>query len=76
MRTIKLRPQEPEPPERKLRLRLNGRLAADLDDYRGLYVRTHGREIDIDALVEGILRQFLAADRGFQRERGRLPSTG
>ena len=32
-RTIKLRPQEADLPERKIRLRLPGRLGADLDDY-------------------------------------------
>jgi hypothetical protein len=67
--TIKLRPQEPEIPERKLRLRLPGRLAADLDDYRALYARAHGQEIELPALIEGILEQFLLSDRAFQRQR-------
>lgn len=69
MRQIKLRPQQPEPPERKLRLRINGRLAADLDEYRALYARTHGAEIELPALIEGIVEQFLATDRAFQRAR-------
>jgi hypothetical protein len=69
MRPIKLRPQDPDLPERKVRLRLAGRLAADLDAYREIYARTHGREIELPALVEGILEQFLATDRGFQRGR-------
>ncbi len=69
MRTIKLRPQEPDLPERKLRLRLPGRLGAELDTYRELYARTHGQEIELAALVEGILAQFLASDRGYQRQR-------
>jgi len=68
-RTIKLRPQEPEAPERKVRLRLPGRLAAELDEYRALYARAHGHEIDLLALIEGILEQFLASDRVFQRQR-------
>jgi hypothetical protein len=67
--TIKLRPQEPEIPERKVRLRLPGRLAADLDEYRDLYARAHGQEIELTALIEGILEQFLASDRAFQRLR-------
>ena len=67
--TIKLRPQEPEIPERKVRLRLPGRLAADLDDYRALYAQAHGQEIELPALIEGILEQFLASDRAFQRHR-------
>jgi len=73
--TIKLRPQEPEIPERKVRLRLPGGLAADLDDYRALYARAHGQEIELPALIEGILEQFLASDRAFQRQRrvSRLP---
>ena len=69
MRQIKLRAQQPEPPERKLRLRISGRLAADLDDYCALYIRTHGREIALPALIEGIVAQFLATDRAFQRQR-------
>ena len=69
MRQMKLRAQQPEPPERKLRLRISGRLAADLDEYRALYARTHGGEIEMAALVEGILAQFLETDRAFQRER-------
>ena len=66
---IKLRPQQPEIPERKVRLRLPGRLGADLDDYRALYARAHGQEIDLPALIEGILEQFLASDRAFQGHR-------
>ena len=69
MRPIKLRPRDPHLPERKVRLRLAGRLAADLDAYREIYARTHGREIELPALVEGILEQFLATDRGFRRQR-------
>ena len=65
--TIKLRPQEREIPERKVRLRLPGRLAGDLDDYRGLYERAHGHEIELTALIEGILEQFLASDQAFRR---------
>lgn len=68
-RTIKLRPQEPDAPERKVRLRLPGRLATELDEYQSLYVQTHGHEIDMAALIEGILDQFLGSDRFFQRRR-------
>jgi len=66
-RAIKLRPQETELPERKVRLRLPGRLAADLDAYSELYARVHGHAIELAALIEGILEQFLASDRAFQR---------
>lgn len=66
-RAIKLRPQETEIPERRVRLRLPGRLAADLDAYCELYARVHGHEIELTALIEGILEQFLASDRAFQR---------
>ena len=75
MRPIKLRPQDPDLPERKVRLRLAGRLAADLDAYRDIYARTHGREIELTALVEGILEQFLTTDRGFQARRSADPTT-
>jgi hypothetical protein len=68
-RTIKLRAQEPDAPERKVRLRLPGRLAAELDEYRELYARVHGQEIELAALIEGVLDQFLASDRAFQRQR-------
>jgi hypothetical protein len=76
-RTIKLRPQEPDAPERKVRLRLPGRLAAELDEYRELYAQTHRHEIDLAALIEGILEQFLAGDRFFQRRQrgGVTPAT-
>jgi len=74
-RTIKLRAQEPEAPERRVRLRLPGRLASELDEYRELYAEVHGHEIDLPALVEGMLEQFLASDRFFQRRRrGNAPS--
>jgi hypothetical protein len=73
MRPIKLRPRDPDLPERKVRLRLPGRLGADLDAYRAAYARTHGREIDLPSLIEGILEQFLATDRGFQRRRPSEP---
>jgi hypothetical protein len=76
MRSIKLRPRDPELPQRKVRLRLPGRLGADLDAYREVYARTHGREIDLPALIEGILEQFLASDRGFQRRRVTAPTDG
>lgn len=68
-RTIKLRPQDPEVSERRVRLRLPGRLASELDEYRELYAETHGQEIELPALIEGILEQFLASDRFFQRHR-------
>jgi hypothetical protein len=77
MRSIKLRPRDPELPQRKVRLRLPGRLSADLDAYREVYARTHGREIELPALIEGILEQFLAGDRTFQRHRrGRRLAAG
>jgi hypothetical protein len=74
-RTIKLRPQEPDAPDRKVRLRLPGRLATELDEYRSLYVQTHGHEIDLAALIEGILEQFLASDRFFQRRQRSIAAT-
>jgi hypothetical protein len=69
MRSIKLRPQDPNLPERTVRLRIAGRLAADLDAYREVYAHEHGREIELPAMIEGILEQFLATDRGFRRWR-------
>jgi len=50
-----------------VRLRLPGRLAAELEEYRDLYVQTHRHDIDMAPLIEGILEQFLASDRSFQR---------
>jgi len=69
VRMIKLRPQGPDLPERKVRLRLPGRLGAELDTYRELYARTHGQDIDLAVLIEAILAQLLASDRGYQRQR-------
>ena len=68
-RTIKLRPQETDLPDRKIRLRLPGRLGADLDDYCELYAQVHDQEIKLLSLIEGILEQFLASARAFQRVR-------
>jgi hypothetical protein len=68
-RTIKLRPREADLPDRKIRLQIPGRLGADLDEYRDLYAQVHGQEIELAALIEGILEQFLASDRAFQRAR-------
>ena len=68
-RAIKLRPQEADLPERKVRLRLPGRLGADLDHYCEIYAQVHGQEIELPSLIEGILEQFLASDRAFQRIR-------
>jgi len=68
-RTIKLQAQTTERPERKLRLRLPGHLGEELEEYRDLYVQVHGHEIELPALIEGILEQFLASDRAFQRTR-------
>lgn len=73
-RTIKLQPQEPDAPERKVRLRLPGRLASELEEYRDLYAETHRHEIELAALIEGILDQFLASDRFFQRRRSGGPA--
>jgi hypothetical protein len=69
MRPIKLQPQNPNLPARAMRLRLAGRLAADLDAYCEVYAQEHGREIELPAMIEGILEQFLATDRGFRRWR-------
>ena len=68
-RGIKLRAQTAELPERKVRLRLPGQLGAELDEYRDLYAQVHGHEIELPTLIEGILEQFLASDRAFQRAR-------
>lgn len=70
-RGIKLRLREADLPERKVRLRLPGRLAGELDAYAALYARVHGHEIELPVLIEGILEQFLASDRAFQRRQGR-----
>jgi hypothetical protein len=69
MRPIKLRPQDPNLPARAVRVRLAGRLAADLDAYREVYAQEHGRPIELPTMIEGILEQFLATDRGFRRWR-------
>jgi hypothetical protein len=68
-RTIKLRAKAPDAPERKVRLRLPGHLAAELDEYRDLYVQADGHEIDLASVIAGILEQFLGSDRFFQRRR-------
>jgi hypothetical protein len=68
-RAIRLRPQEADRPERRIRLRLPGRLGADLDHYCELYAQVRGHEIELPSLIEGILEQFLASDRAFQRKR-------
>jgi hypothetical protein len=69
VRAIERRSPEPGLPEREGECRLLGRLGAELDAHRELYARTHGQEIELAALIEGILEQFLASDRGYQRQR-------
>ena len=68
-RTIKLREQRPELPERRLRLRLPGALVADLELYAQLYAKEHGYEIALPDLVQAMVEQFLASDRAFGRHR-------
>lgn len=67
--TIKLREQSPELPERKLRLRLPGTLAADLELYARLYAEEHGHEIALPDLVQAIVEHFLESDRAFGRHK-------
>jgi hypothetical protein len=76
VRLIKLRPQNPNLPTRALRVRLAGRLAADLDAYCEVYAQENGREIELPAMIEGILEQFLATDRGFRRWRAEAAARG
>lgn len=68
-RTIKLREQRQDLPERTVRLRLPGALAADLDLYARLHAEEHGHEIELPDLVQAMVEQFLASDRAFGRHR-------
>jgi hypothetical protein len=68
-RTIKLREQRPELPERTVRLRLPGALVTDLELYARLYAEEHGHEIALPELVQAMVEQFLASDRAFGRHR-------
>lgn len=68
-RSIKLREQRPELPERTVRLRLPGALVMDLELYARLYAEEHGHEIALPELVQAMVEQFLASDRAFGRHR-------
>lgn len=68
-RSIKLREQRPELPERTVRLRLPGALVTDLELYARLYAEEHGHEIALSELVQAIVEQLLASDRAFGRHR-------
>lgn len=68
-RTIKLREQRQELPEKTARLRLPSALVADLELYARLYAAEHGHEIALPDLVQAMVEQFLASDRAFGRHR-------
>jgi len=58
-----------------LRLRLKGKPAVDLADYRAAYVEANG-EIDLEVLAAHVLTAFIEADKGFQAwRRGREAAT-
>jgi len=68
-RTIKLREQRQELPERTVRLRLPVALVTDLELYARLYAEEHGHEIALPELVQAMVEQFLVSDRAFGRHR-------
>ena len=64
--TLALARIETEEKTTDLKLRLKGKLAVDLADYRRAYVETNGQSVELDQLVPHMLATFIEADRGFQ----------
>ena len=54
--TLALARIETEEKTTDLKLRLKGKLAVDLADYRRAYVETNGQSVELDQLVDGVLR--------------------
>ena len=65
MTTLSLAKIDTEEKTTDLRLRLKGKLAADLADYLRAYAEANG-PVDLDLLVPHMLAAFMDADRGFQ----------
>jgi len=49
-----------------IRLKIKGKAAADLADYRQAYIAGHDQEVDLETLVAHMLAAFIDADRGFK----------
>lgn len=49
-----------------LKLRIKGKLSADLQAYAQAYQDTHGQPIELEILAIHMLADYIANDRGFQ----------
>ena len=60
----------------ELRLKLKGKPAVDLADYKTAYEEANGQQIEMEQLAAHILTTFIDADRGFQAWRRSKQAAG
>jgi hypothetical protein len=73
---MKLKPRTGSEPPKELLFRLNAETHRELAVYGEPYAGEYGEPIDTPALAAEILRQFLAADRGFRGWKPRRANGG
>ncbi len=73
---MKLKPRAGSEPPKELRFRLDAETHRELELYGELYAEEYGEPIETPALAAEILRQFLAADRGFRGWKRRRENGG
>jgi hypothetical protein len=59
----------------EVRLRLKGRSAVDLLDYKRAHQALNGQDVDVELLVQSMLARFIETDKGFQAWRKANPPT-
>ena len=57
----------------EVKLRLKGKPAVDLMDYRRTHQALNDQELDVELLVQSMLTRFMELDRGFQAWRRAHP---
>ena len=59
----------------EVKLRLKGRSAVDLLDYKRAHQALNDQEVDVELLVQSMLARFIETDKGFQAWRKANPPT-
>jgi hypothetical protein len=57
----------------EVKLRLKGRSAVDLLDYKRAHQALNDQEVDVELLVQSMLARFIETDKGFQAWRKANP---
>ena len=60
----------------ELKLRLKGKSAVDLLDYKRAHQALNDQELDLEVLVQSMLARFMETDKGFQAWRKAQPPNG